>query len=226
MILFFVTPATQGRDAAISPAVSRNIIQRIQEKYTPMYKKYQGIESTRYLEIKTYHSKTNDLIRTAHVELLRKDYFYKESEVKVLKYMVDGKEEKTSKYNAVSFRPGYHVFDENGDSNYDTQVIGYKIVHGHRCYEINVTPKKTTKKHYQGKLYYRVSDLKLVYSSGTLGKISFPLTELRMDIYFDCIDDLAIISSGVIIVRADIPVFFPDRHIVSKLKVINNKPIL
>jgi hypothetical protein len=144
----------------------------------------------------------------------------------VLKYRVDGKEEKTSKYNAVSFRPGYHVFDENGDNNYDAQVIGYKTIDGDSCYEINVTPKKATKKHYQGKLYYRVADLKLIYSSGTLGKISFPLTELRMDIYFDFIDDLAVISSGIITVNADIPVFFPNRRIISQLKVINNIPIL
>lgn len=226
LILFFPTPSTQSVDLSISPALSRNIIHRIQEKYTPMYKKYQGVESTRHLEIKTYDSKQNTLVSTAHVELLRKDYFYKESEVKVLKYVLDGKEQKVSKYKPRSFRPGYHVFDESGDNNYDTQVLGYKTIDGHQCYEVNVIPKKATKKHYQGKLYYRVNDLKLIYSSGTLGQVSFPLTGLHMDIYFNFIDDLAVISSGVITVSADVPVFFPDRRIISQLKVVNNKPIL
>lgn len=226
LVLLFLTPSIQGRDLTISPALSRKIISRIQEKYVPMYKKYQGVESTRRIEIKTYDSTTNALISTAYVNITRKDYYYKGSEVKVLKYVVDGKEEKVSKYKPMNFRPAYHVFDENGDNNYERKVIGYKTIDDNQCYEVNVTPKKATKMHYQGKLYYRIADLKLVYSSGTLGEVPFPLNGLRMDIYFEFIDDLAVISSGVITVTADIPAFFPDKHIVSRLKVINNQPIL
>ncbi len=210
----------------ITPALSKKVISRIQDKYIPMYKKYQGIESNQKVEIKTYDSKTSELLSTAHVHLIRKDYFYKEPEVEVLQYIVDGKEEETSKYEPIKSQPGYHVFDENGDIHYKTQVIGYKIIEGQQCYEVSVTPVKATKMHYQGMLYYRVSDLNLVYSSGSIGEIPFPLKELHSDLSIVCMNDLTVISSGIITARLDIPVILPDRRIVSRFTVLKNTPIL
>lgn len=226
--LFLLAPAPtiQSSDVDITPTLSRNVINRLREKYIPMFKKYKGIESNRQVETQTYDSKSNKLLSTAHVHVIRKDYFYKEPEIKVLKYIVDGKEEKTSKYKPIKSQPGYQVFDENGDKNYETRIVGYKIVEDQNCYQVNVTPKKATKLHYKGMLYYRVSDLKLVKSSGSIGEISFPLKELHIDLYTDDLNDLTVISSGVITARVNIPVILPDRRIVSRFKALNNKPIL
>jgi len=228
LIFYFlsIASAIHGDEPDITPAFSKKIISRLRAKYIPMYEKYKGIESNREVEIKTFDEETNALLQTVNVHLIRKDYFYKEPEVIVLKYIVDGKEEKTSKYKPVKSQPGYHVFDKNGDINYETNVLGYKTVSGHRCYEINVTPKKATEKHYQGKLYYRTDTLELVRSSGSLGKISFPLKGLYIDLAIDYIDDLAVILSGIIIANIDIPIIFPDRRVVSSFKSLNNKPIL
>lgn len=226
LVLFSSTPPIQGRGLDIPPDLSRKVINRLREKYIPMYKKYQGVESNRQVEIKTYDEKTNKLLHTSNVHLIRKEYFYKKPEVEVIKYVVDGKEKKTSKYKPLKSQPGYHVFDESGDINYETHVVGYKTVAGHKCYEIDVTPKKATQMHYQGKLYYRVDDLKLVLSSGSIGKISFPLKELQIDFVVDFINDLAVISSGVISARIDIPIIFPGRRIISHIKVLKNTPII
>ena len=225
LVLFASAPPIQSRDVDIPQALSRNVINHLREKYIPMYNKYQGVESNRQLEIKTYDEKTNKLLSTENVHLIRKEYFYKKPEVEVLKYVVDGKEEKVSKYKPLKSKPSYHVFDKSGDINYETHVVGNKTIAGHKCYEVNVAPKKATQRHYQGKLYYRVDDLKLVLSSGSIGKISFPLKGLHADLIFDNINDLTVVSSGVISMRVDIPIIFPDRRIISRVKVLKNTPI-
>lgn len=219
-------PSIQSSDLNIPSSLSRQIINSLREKYIPMYIKYRGIESDRLVEIKMYDEKTNALLQTANVHLIRKDYFYKKPEIEVLEYTVNGKKEKTSKYKPVKSEPGYHVFDKNGDINYETKIVGYKTVAEYRCYEIKVTPKKATEMHYQGKLYYRTDNLELVHSSGTLGRISFPLKGLHIDLTIDSIDDLTVISSGVITASVDIPVIFPGRRIVTRFKALQNKPIL
>jgi len=225
LVLFASAPPIQSRDVDITPALSEKVINRLREKYIPMYKKYQGVESNRQVEIKTYNEKTNKLLSTENVHLIRKEYFYKKPEVEVLKYVVDGKEEKVSKYKPLKSKPSYHVFDKSGDINYETHVVGYKTIAEHQCYEVDVTAKKATQRHYQGKLYYRVDDLKLVFSSGSIGKISFPLKGLHADLIFDNINDLTVVSSGVISMRVDIPIIFPDRRIISRIKVLKNTPI-
>jgi len=225
-VLFSPVSSLQSGENKITQALSQDVIRRIREKYIPMYQKYQGVESNREVEIKTYDSETNTLIKTANVHLLRKDYFYKKPEVKVLKYVVDGKEEAPSKYKPLEYQPGYQVFDENGDKNYETRVIGYKTIDGYPCYEVNVLPKKATKLHYKGKLYYRVSDLALIKSSGSIGEISFPLKGFHMDLYTEELNDLTVVSSGIITANVDLPVFLPNRRIVSRFKVLYNKPIL
>jgi len=225
LVLFAPASPIQSRSLDIPPALSRKVISRLREKYIPMYKKYLGVESNRQIEIKTYDEKTNSLLKTENVHLIRKEYFYKKPEVEVLKYVVDGQEKKASKYKPLKSKPGYHVFDESGDINYETLVVGYKTIAEHQCYKVNVTAKKATNRHYQGELYYRVNDLKLVFSSGSIGKISFPLKGLRVDLIFDNINDLTVVSSGVISASVDIPVIFPDRRIVTRINVLKNTPI-
>jgi hypothetical protein len=224
--IFAPSSSIHSLENTISSALSRNVINRLRTKYIPMYKKYQGVESNRQLEIKTYNEKNGTLLKTEFVNLIRKEYFYKEPEVEVLKYIVDGKEQKASKYKPLKSQPGFHVFDESGDNNYETQVVGYKTIDEHLCYEIAVTPKKATDKHYHGKLYYRVKDLKLVFSSGSIGKISFPLKGLHVDLIFDNVNDLMVVASGVISASVDIPIIFPNRKIISRFKVLKNTPII
>jgi len=210
LVLFAPASPIQSRSLDIPPALSRKVISRLREKYIPMYKKYLGVESNRQIEIKTYDEKTNSLLKTENVHLIRKEYFYKKPEVEVLKYVVDGQEKKASKYKPLKSKPGYHVFDESGDINYETLVVGYKTIAEHQCYKVNVTAKKATNRHYQGELYYRVND---------------PLKGLRVDLIFDNINDLTVVSSGVISASVDIPVIFPDRRIVTRINVLKNTPI-
>jgi hypothetical protein len=226
LFLFVPNPSLYGSRLEITPDLSIKIIDQLRKKYIPMYQKYQGVESTRQVEIKTYDSKTNQLLHISQVHLIRKDYFYKEPDIVVLKYVVDGKEKKPSKYKPIKYRPGYQVFDKNGDKNYDTQVVGYKTINSQQCYEVNVTPKEATELHYKGKLYYRVSDLMLAQSSGSIGKISFPLKTLHMDFNTESLNDLIVVSSGIVTASVDIPVIMPNRRIVSRFSALKNKPIL
>jgi len=226
LILFFLPSSGQSNDPNITPELSKKVIENIRKKYMPMYKQYKGIESNRQVEIKTYDRKTNNLLHTAHVNSLRKDYFYEEADIKILKYELDGEVLDPSKYKPLKYPPGYQVFDENGDKNYTTRVIGYKTVAGQHCYEVDVIPKEMTDLHYMGKLYYRVSDLSFVHSSGTMGKLSFPIKELNMDLYAKETNDLAMISSGTITAVVNIPIIMPNRRIVSTFKVVKSTPIL
>lgn len=226
LVLFFPYSPLLGSNPEIAPDVSEKIIQSLRERYIPMYKKYQGVASDRQVEIKTYNSTSGELLHIAQVLSTRKDYFYKEPEVEIRRYIVDGKEEKPSKYKPLIYEPGYPVFDENGHKHYETRVCGYKIIRGRRCYEVDVVPKTATKLHYQGKLYYDMENLDLVFSSGGLGNLSFPLKGLRMDLYTEDLEDLTVVSTGVITAWVDLPVILPDRRIESRIKVLKNRPIL
>jgi len=225
--LFLMAPVSSlhSSDHEVTPALSREIVQRLREKYIPIYQKYQGVESERKVEIQTYNSKTGKLIQTAQVHLIRKDYFYQKPEVQVLNYTVDGEVKKASKYKPVKSEPSHPVFDENGDKNYDVRVVGYKTVAGVPCYEVDVTPKKSTKLHYRGKLYCAVKNLDLIFSSGTMAMLAFPLESFQIDLHLNHLDDLTVASAGTVTARFDIPVFMPDRRIESNFKSLRNKPI-
>ncbi len=49
-------------------------------------------------------------------------------------------------------------------------VIPYKEIEGRLCYQIKVTPKEVTKRHFKGNVFARVDNLDVIFSEGSKAK--------------------------------------------------------
>jgi len=217
--------SAQYGDGASGLKESDEIIKIIRKKYVPMYKKYNGVISTRNINIKEIDPETDKVVGRSFLSLIRKDYFYKEPEIKVLQYIKNGRKMLESDYKPKKSKPSYRIFDEYGFKNYKTTVVGFKNIKGRRCYKIKILPRENTLRHFKGFLYCAVSDLSILLIEGTLGNTPFPLKEFRIKFFLDHIDDLAVIKSGIVVMRVYIPVILPDRRYISNIQATDNRPM-
>jgi len=170
----------------ITPELSRDIIARLTDKYSKMYDKYAGCESTRYLEVKWYKPGTMELVKSEKVAYTRWDDFYEDLEYKTLSYEVDGKPDDPDDYDPHETKPGIPVFDRNGEKEYLRSVIGVDTVKGEPAYKIQVIPRRPKNEHFKGFIWATVSKLDLVQFQGTAGKFRIGLQELS--VFFEAKD--------------------------------------
>ena len=64
------------------------------------------MESLREIRSRQYDSRTDKLLSSYDVVIIRKEYFYKKAEYRVLKYFKDGKERPPGDYNFPDQGPG------------------------------------------------------------------------------------------------------------------------
>jgi len=212
-----------GENASISVEQSEKIINKIYEKYIPVYKKYTGIESLRKIDIIEYNPNSITLINRSHVSVIRKDYFYKKPEITILRYLIDDDLKRPSDYQSREIEPYHLVLDEQGKNLYLTRIMQSVTVSNQKCYQMQVTPREKTPEHFEGYMYFRMDSLDLYLIEGTLGNLPYSFTEYSMKQYFDHLIDLPVLKSGSCIMRMYIPVLQPDRRFVFSVKVITNK---
>ena len=213
-----------GAEEQVIPEKSKEIIEKIRTMTIPRAKKYRGVESKRNVEVKEYDS-SGKLIVTHKFVAVRKDYFYEPPESKVLKYEKNGKDTKQTDYKEFKIDPTYPVFDENGEQYYETAVVAAQVIDGVKCYKVKVTPKQATSRHFSGHIYYKTDDLEPHVAEGTLGKLPWPFKEFYMRFYFVKQKGYPIFRSGVITIKADVPVVFADHKFDTTIDVIESKPI-
>jgi len=213
-----------GAEEQVTPEKSKEIIEKIRTMTIPRAKKYRGVESKRNVEVKEYDS-SGKLIVTHKFVAVRKDYFYEPPESKVLKYEKNGKDTKPTDYKEFKIDPTYPVFDKNGEQYYETAVVAVQVIGGVKCYKVKVTPKQATSRHFSGHIYYKTDDLEPHVAEGTLGKLPWPFKEFYMRFYFVKQKGYPIFRSGVITMKADVPVLFADHKFDTTIDVIESKPI-
>jgi hypothetical protein len=214
-----------GQDARVTPEQSEKIIGKIYKKYAPVYKKYEGTLSTRQVDVVEYNPITNQMINRSSASLIRKDYFYKKSEITVLQFTQNDKPMKASDYQSREERPGPQVLDEEGRKIYSARITRNTIVENKKCYQMEVVPWKKSPQLFEGSFYFTRDTLDLVLVEGTVAELSYPLKEFSMKLYFEMINDLPALRSGSFIMRVYIPVLQPDRRFVISVKVLDNKPM-
>lgn len=209
----------------ITPEKSRDIIQQITMKYTKMYKKYKGVQSTRHLEIKWYKPSTNELVKTEKVDYIRYDDFYEDLQYKTLNYEVDGKKEDPESYNPHEGAPGIPIFDDNGFKQYDRNVVGIETIDGKNAYKISVNPRKPQTTHFKGYVWVTVDGLEIVQTQGSAGKFRIGLQELSVFFKSKDFGDYYAFTSGATKARISFFIFQPERWLHFNFYATDIKPM-
>ncbi len=230
-LLFFLlsslpASATDISDKPITAKLSEEIISRIRSRAITGYRRYRGIETKREINTREYNAKTGELISTSRALIIYREYFYEIPETEVLSYIKDGQEKPASDYRKSKEMPGYQIFDKEGAKHYQVEVVGYRTIKNQKCYQIEVTPKQNTKRHFKGTIFARVNNLEIVEIEGTIGNLPLGVKELSTKLFTTASGDLTVLKSGIIKLRIYIPLLYPDTRIVTSIKVLGHKPIL
>jgi hypothetical protein len=181
---------------AISPEMSKEIIERITAKYSKMYEKYSGIKSTRHVTAEWRHPKTNELLEKEEVVYTRYDDFYENLVFEVQKYSVDGVEKNPKSYDPRESKPGIPHFDKNGEKEYIRTVVGVEKVHGKLCYKIKMVPRTPKDEHFAGHVWITVDGLEYMQNEGTSGKMRFGVSDLYVKYKAKDFGDYFFFTSG------------------------------
>jgi hypothetical protein len=217
--------AQSGFAENIAPSESERILERVFNKYIPVYDKYRGVESTSRVITQEFDPKTNVLKSTSEVLLHRKDYFYEKPEIKALSLKINGKDTDPSQYRSWETKPTYPVFDNKGRENYLLKVTEKKKVYQKECYRIEVLPRKSTSRHFKGEIYCSVESLDVVQTVGGVADLEFPIKYLWSDFYFTLVKEIPVVQSGTLKVRVNIPILYPDTLILTSTTISESKLI-
>jgi hypothetical protein len=223
LITGVVADAKQGLAETIPPSESERILERIFNKYIPIYEKYSGVESTSRVISQEYDPKTNAIKRTSEVLLHRKDYFYEKPEIKALSFKINEKETDPSKFRSWETNPTYLAFDKKGRENYLLKVTEKKKILQKECYRIEVLPRKASSRHFKGEIYCTVDSLDVVQTIGGVAELEFPVKYFWSDFYYTLLKEIPVVQSGTIKIRINFPVIFPDTLIVTSTIISESK---
>lgn len=228
MVLFAkdpVTPAPPAVPEKITPELSRDVIARLTAKYSKMYEKYAGCQSTRHLEVQWYKPEGMELVKTEKVVYTRYDDFYEDLEYQTLSYEVDGKAADPGDYDPHESKPGIPVFDRNGEKEYLRSVVGIETVKGEAAYKIQVIPRQPKNEHFKGYIWATVAGLNLVQFKGSAGKYRIGLQDLS--VFFEAKDfgDYYCFTAGHTEARIAFFIFQPERILHFKWFATDFKPM-
>jgi hypothetical protein len=219
-------PATDIMVKPITAELSEEIISRIRRRAITGYRRYRGIETKREIYTKEYNAKTGELKSTSRALIIYREYFYEIPDTEVLSYRKDGQEKPASDYRKSEEMPGYQIFDEEGAKHYQIEIVGYRTIKNQRCYQIEVTPKQKTRRHFKGAIFARVNNLEIVSIEGTIGNLPLGVKELSTKLSTTASGDLTVLKSGIIKLRIHLPLLYPDTRIVTSIKVLGHRLIL
>lgn len=212
-----------GFAETISPSESERLLERIYNKYIPIYEKYRGVESTSWVITQEFDPKTNALKNSSEVVLHRKDYFYEKPEIKALSLKINGKDTDPSKYRSWETKPTYLAFDKKGRGNYLLKVTEKKKILQQECYRIEVLPRKSTSRHFQGEIYCSADSLNVVQTVGGVADLEFPIKYFWSDFYYTQTREVPVVQSGTLKIRINFPMVYPDTLIMTTTTILESK---
>lgn len=210
-----------GADGTVSKSEGESVLARIRARYEPVFKKYQGVESTREITLREWDTKAGKLLATSRIRLVRRDYFYALPEITVLSYEKEGKRMKPSDYKPRREGPLFPVFDRSGASHYRTEVVGTMRIDGVKCYRVQVVPLEATAQHFRGNLYYRADNLDQILAEGSGAKLTMGVKSFWMRMNMRMVQGVPAISGGTMTIIVDVALIYPNRKFVSDIKASN-----
>ena len=202
-----------GGDPSRSPS-NEAILAAIRNNTLRIYSSYNGIEARRSAVSRVYDSRTGELIESAEVLLIRREYFRQRPEYTILRYVKNGEELPPEKYRYRTREPIHLPFDVDNDANYDERVTGTALMEGVRCWEVEIVPKKKTTRHISGRAYFAEKGLSLRYLEGTLADKPFGVRSIVMRLHFRGLGGASVVERGEYDIDVHIPLVYPHRRIV------------
>ncbi len=203
------------RDVSGAPSAPREgVLAAIQENAVRVYEAYDGVEARRHAFSLVYDSRTGELVESSEVLMLRREYFRRRPEFTALRYVKNGEELPPEKFGYRTRDPMHLPFDRDNDANYEVRIVGESVVNGERCYEVDISPRRRTARHFSGRAFFSVRDLALLFLEGTLADNPFGVKSLRLRIHFRRLGAASVIERGEYRIEVHIPVLYPHRRIV------------
>ncbi len=201
------------------------IIDEIYKKYIPIYKKYSGVLSKRSVFIKKYDPKTGELKSTMNLLIVRKNYFYKAPDVKVLKFIKNGKVQNPNDYSTHETAPFFPIFDEKGRDRYVLKILKSVKCENSNCFKIQVRAKKKDFHILQGFVFVDKKSLEIKRVVGTPSDSHFAVKEFKVDYFFSSINGVPVLTHGRVVARIHVFIVMPDSRFFYAINSITNKPM-
>ncbi len=202
--------------AIIKPGIGAPDSEILISKESSLYNHFKGVSSLRESTIREYDTQNGKLISVSKTIIRRKDFFYKEAELTVVKYIKNGVEKKPSEYPLHNFYPAFPICDAQALQHYSFADEGAAVVDGVQCRMISVTPKMKSARHFQGNAFADVHDGHLVKIDGAMSTLPMGVTSLRIMMMFWKTKDGSVPHSGTYELVIDIPIIMPHRKFVTE----------
>jgi hypothetical protein len=223
-LLLVVPPAWAG---AVPPDEEARILATIRGRVQRFLAGNEGIAARRRTVVREYDPDDNRLVKTTVHEADQIDYFYSKPSIRILKCFVDGERVDNEACDSDWQRrePHLQLFDGDGRRNYNIRVTGEVTIKGQRAYRVDVRARKRTERHFVGQLYFRASDLQLLYLEGGVAHLPFPVQHLYLKLHFRKYgEDLVGVSRGYVDVWVRVPLVF-KRRIVTRFTASGHRKV-
>jgi hypothetical protein len=199
------------------------LIDEIYQKMAPIYEKHEGVLSVREITAVSKDPENGEVLKRFEAKIERRDHFYKTPQIKALKYVENGKETRTSKYDTREIEPFYPVFDKNGKAHYDLKIAGNETVTGRNCVKIQVIPKSQTTRHFKGYIFVDPQKLEIVKMAGSPAKLHWAMLHFSFDYHYNSLEGFPVLSHGTVKARVKVALFVSDNITDYTLKAVSNR---
>ncbi len=200
-----------------------SLIEKLYQKMVPVYEKYEGVLSVRDITAVSRDPENGEVLKRFEARIERRDHFYKTPQIKALKYVENGKERRTSRYDTREIEPLHPVFDKNGKVHYDLKIAGSETVSGRKCVKIEVIPKSETTRHFKGHIFVDPEKLEIVRMTGSPAKLHWAMLHFSFDYHFDSLEGFPVLSRGTVKARVRVPLIISDNITDYTLKAVSNR---
>jgi hypothetical protein len=212
-------------ESGISSEQSNEILNRILEKNSNIFKKYKGVESIQRSLTQMFDSETGEVTESVELKTIQKSYFYEPSEVTVLEYKKNGEVLDPEDYKKDKRPPSYQIFGEKSRERFDIKVVGTRQMEGQNCYILNVLPKQDTDRHFKGTVFVDINSLKTVFLEGTIADYPFGLKDMKMRFSFRSLGELFVVKNSTIDLMIHVPIIKPNTRVLITIHYLESKPI-
>ncbi|HNW81506.1 MAG TPA: hypothetical protein PKG52_01325 [bacterium] len=192
-------------------------------KYSKIYESNNGILSLRTVKAVSKDPETGKELKRFEVTIERHDYFYKTPEIKALKYVENGVETETKKYDTREIEPFFPLFDKKAKENYKFEYAGKETAEGRNCLKINVIPQENTARHFKGVIFIDPEKLELVKLKGTLAKPHWAMKQYDFEFIYTNLGGFPVLKKGKVTARVKVFMIISDNITDYEITPVSNK---